>query len=152
VKEKKDFKVEYTKDCLDSYRSPERFGEWSASYEFRVHSFSAALPGTYDWDWVWETDVDETNDEIPDKMYCVWVIYSDGDSFGRSTGNGQIVGLFKNGELAHELAKSILEGTYKPTGSHYVCWNGYFNRLESVEVELIPHSDAAVPSKKSYRK
>jgi hypothetical protein len=146
--DKKDLKVIYSSECTESYQSDEQFGSWSAEYYFRVHSFTTSVPGDPNWDWVWETDVDATNDVIPEAMHCVWVRYSDGDSFGRSTGNGQIVGLFKDEDAAHKLAKSISDNTYKPSGQGYKTWCGYFNDLESVEVEKIPQENSKYP--KSY--
>ncbi len=148
TKTKKDFKVIYSSECIESTRSDKEWGSWSRIYDFRVLAFSAAVPGDPDWDWVWETDVDATNDDIPEAMHCVWVRYTDGDSFGRSTGNGQIVGLFKDEDEAHKLARSIIDDTYVPSGHGYICWNGHFNRLESVEVEKISHESGKYP--KSY--
>lgn len=150
MQEKKDFKVVYSFECTHKDRSEEQYGSWSASYDFEVLSFCVDAPNDPEFDWPTESDIDASDENIPEEMYCVWVRYSDGDSFGRSTGNGRIVGLFKYEDLAHKLAQSIADDSYTPKGSGYKTWNGYFNRLESVEVNRIPRNDKGY--KKSYKK
>lgn len=59
------------------------------------------------------------------------VRYKDGDTFGNSYGHGHIEGVYLSEDKAQEIVESIREGTYnKKLG--YVPWDGYFNRLESV--------------------
>jgi hypothetical protein len=150
TKEKKDFKVTYSCECIDSVHPTERFGDWSATYNFTVHSFSVAPPDTPEWDWIMESDVDPSEGDIPEQMHCVWVKYSEGDTFGSSSGNGQIVGLFKDIDKAHALAKSIANDSYRPT-TGYKRWGGYFECLESVEINLIPQEKADNKYPKSYK-
>jgi len=63
-------------------------------------------------------------------VHLVLVIYQTGDTFGYSTGNVSVVGVYETSKEAKEIAKSIRAGTY----SGYKCWDGYFERLESIEV------------------
>ena len=65
-----------------------------------------------------------------DAVHLVLVIYETGDTFGYSTGNVSVVGVYETSKEAKEIAKSIRAGTY----SGYKCWDGYFERLESIEV------------------
>jgi hypothetical protein len=142
--QKKDFKVIYESNIVSETSSGKRFGSWSREIDFNVISFTLGVPSQPDWHWIGVSDLDANKDEIPEEMYCVYVRYSGGDTFGSSSGNGQIVGLYKDKELAHALAKSIADHPkdWKPGSqfnkSFYPKWDGYFERLESVEVELIP--------------
>lgn len=63
-------------------------------------------------------------------VHLVLVIYQTGDTFGYSTGNVSVVGVYRSAKQAEDVAKSIRNNTYPG----YKCWDGYFERLEHVEV------------------
>ena len=65
------------------------------------------------------------------RVWVVTVIYKDGDTFGKSYGNGQIVGVYDTVEKATKIEKQIYEGKYEG----YASWDGYFSVLEIVRVE-----------------
>lgn len=70
------------------------------------------------------------NPMVGDKVYLVIVRYSTGDTFGTTFGEWKIIGIFKT-ETESELVRFDIEnGTYKGSKP----WQGYFERLESVDV------------------
>lgn len=99
--------VEYDEICTHSEREPEQYGSWSESYSsevtraYRIGEDEKAPYGS-------ETFV------IPDDStdaYVVYMIYSTGDSFGRSDGNIDIIHCTGNEEAADKLAKLITENS-----------------------------------------
>ena len=72
-------------------------------------------------------------EEPPRDVYVVLVRYSDGDTFGSSTGNGYIEGVYANKSQAMKVVESIRNDTYIGKGKRgYVLWKGFFNELELV--------------------
>ena len=71
------------------------------------------------------------------KVYLVVVRYEDGDTFGRSYGNWHIVDVVLTEEEARDIDSGIRSKTYTDKCG-YNCWEGYFNRLESVEIHEFP--------------
>lgn len=66
-------------------------------------------------------------------VYIVLVRYSSGDTFGRSFGNGHIVGVYGTQDEAQLIVDQIEANTY--TGQNgYVPWKGYFERFEYVDL------------------
>lgn len=104
------------------------------------------------WDFVWP------DDEIPVKIYIVYVLYDTGDSFGRSENNIELIGLYKDIADAEAVGDAI-ESDYKEydedRGHNYEplaillpvkqtienvstsTWKGYFEHFNSVEVRRI---------------
>ena len=69
--------------------------------------------------------------KVGDGVWVVYVRYGTGDSFGRTNGCWKIIGVYKHQGQASKILKSIEDDTY--TG--YKCWTGYFESLESCNVE-----------------
>lgn len=76
--------------------------------------------------------------------YLVYALYSTGDSFGHDSGRIEFIDLFKTESDAndcHELLKKAKDGSARIKsggGKAYtfsVPWIGYFDRLESIEIE-----------------
>lgn len=68
-----------------------------------------------------------------DLVYLVYARYTDGDSFGQTTGKWEIIGVYPTLELA-EAAKESTPGMRK-------YWGGWFGGLEGVcieEMEVVP--------------
>lgn len=65
------------------------------------------------------------------ECHLVLVTYSSGDTFGNSSGDVAVVGVFATGKEAEDVAVSIRQGSYKG----YCAWEGYFDRLEGIEVQ-----------------
>ncbi len=78
----------------------------------------------------------EIEDEslLEEKNLCLCVVrYSTGDTFGRTNGAWEVVGITKIYKEAEELLKEETKdkNAYKP-------WNGYFERLEGTEIHVLP--------------
>jgi len=76
-----------------------------------------------------------------DIVYFLVVRYQTGDTFGASYGNWETIGCYDNADQAVEIEKSIEVGTYgkdeeKDDYCLYHTWEGYFESLESVDIEV----------------
>lgn len=87
----------------------------------------------------WRDSIDSP-DEIKagDIVWAVWVVYGTGSTFGSSGGEGQILTVTKDAELAvaaNEWADG--KGTWpKELGDEpYKNWTGYFEWLQHVRIE-----------------
>lgn len=138
--EKTKFEVKIDQRVISSYRSPEQFGEWNEEY-------SNSLDGVYS-DAKYSNVIYKDDFKKGDKVYVVWVEYSYGDSFGWGERNAtEPVALLKTKELGEELKKKIESTKDKfsynvelSDGKEYevhAAWEGYFERLEEVHVDLV---------------
>lgn len=80
-----------------------------------------------------EIYIKDENLEFGKNVFLVVVRYQTGDTFGYSTGNWHIVGVFDDPEKAKETKKQINDDLY----NGYKPWDGYFEHLEDVEVHLM---------------
>ena len=89
--------VTYEDLIVSSYYSNEQWGEWREEHQFTLKNFStkAQKNGTYD-----KFIVDF---EPGDVVYAIYGIYSTGDSFGYSEGNGEILAVFDDIKKAKEF-------------------------------------------------
>ena len=74
----------------------------------------------------------------PEEIYVVWVQYSDGDTFGHSTGLGQVLGAFHTLREAEAMQAAIMMDGSPIQGP----WHDYFAKLEGVfckKVSVTPH-------------
>ena len=67
---------------------------------------------------------------IGKEVYVLVVRYRTGDTFGHSTGQWFVEGAYLDGDKAREVAELINNDKYKGNKP----WNGYFERLENVEL------------------
>ena len=89
--------------------------------------------------------------QVGDEVIVVWVSYSTGSTFGSTGGNGQIIAVTKNVDLATAAYEWIGEdrGYNDPYGRKnggawpaalgdepYTNWIGYFESLEAKEMEF----------------
>ncbi len=126
--------------CTYSEESEERYGPWSEHYGYSVSGVYLEDPKNY-------SDAFLVN-SLEGKIYVVYIIYSAGDSFGCSYGNGDIVWAFSNEELANNCQKLISDnrdsfsidievedgdgGTKTVTYGNPVA--GYFEDLENCDI------------------
>ena len=90
--------------------------------------------------------------EVGEQYYLLYVLYSTGCSFSRSEGEIEFVGLYKDPAIAKENADRIWKKARKDgersfsvnliaeDGQEYQLhtpWEGYFERLEDVRIELV---------------
>ena len=80
--------------------------------------------------YLWK-DLDKKEGE---RVWVVFVIYSTGDTFSESYGNGEIVCVCKDEDSALIIKKEIWEGQ-TPQCISYASWNGYFESIQNVTVE-----------------
>lgn len=137
--------VQVQTHMYNSYYSEERYGDWSedSSYEgcsvYQKGSFGKI--GAY-------TTAKEVDFDVQVGMivFPVIVVYSSGNSFGRSTGEVAVAGVYDTPEKAKKIADAIqanseigrnAEYTIKVDDEEVYCgaWVGYFECLESVHVE-----------------
>lgn len=64
------------------------------------------------------------------EVWLVRVIYDSGSTFGRSFGHVAFVGIYQDEDKADSIAKSIRNDFYEG----YKPWEGYFERLDHIEV------------------
>ena len=79
-----------------------------------------------------------------DKLFCLWAIYSTGDSFGHAEGSGlEFISYHKTRELAEKNEEAINEGASEITLDNgekqtiYRSWDGYFESLDSLTVRKL---------------
>jgi hypothetical protein len=143
--------VEQQETINDSYDSPEEYGEWRVdrtAYISKVSRYSKLLSVRQR---KINGDIYQINKEFDHEMliFVVSLIYSDGDSFGHSTGNGLVIWAFSD-EILAEKCRVIIEeskdesafcfdvedgnGSTKTVQlSNPAC--GYFETVEYVKVE-----------------
>ena len=66
-------------------------------------------------------------------VYVVYVRYSTGDSFGRTSGAWKIIEIFESIDDAKALKESIDSKEYEK--DNYVAWVGYFETFQSSHIE-----------------
>lgn len=135
--------VQYSKRCVHSYREPVEYGEWSEDYDFTVDRVS--LTSNDRWS---EEKFEVAFDGEPGQpVFVLSIVYDSGDSFGRATGNGEVMWVFKDAKLAQAAAAAWETATDKEQysvefevedGRKVKMHNpaaGYFESLTSVNVD-----------------
>lgn len=95
--------VQYTERCTHDYHDGENYGRWERSYDYTIDRVRA----------VPESKTESYNEEIyavpadTKQVYVVYMIYSTGDSFGNSDGEGQIMWVFADRDKAWKLRDQI---------------------------------------------
>ena len=145
------YKVTVESYCNESYHSGEQFGEWRESYSNHLKSI-AARDDKY-------PDVNSIHKIEPGQgALVVWIEWSTGDSFGHGDRScTEIMGLFKDMVSAQSLKNQIeswspnrkatkWEDTHSyhfktPDGQEFTSgfapWSGYFDSLDSVNVDAV---------------
>jgi len=91
-----DLFVQYDEHCTHSHREPVEYGSWREDYDFRVKGVS--LTSRDHWN---EEKLGCTVDvKAGDVVFVLYMTYDTGDSFGRATGKGEIIWVFKDPVLA----------------------------------------------------
>jgi len=102
--------------------------EYVDFYPKQLYSSEDKVPG-----WLKETlyDVDAQQGDL---VHLLVVRYTTGSTFGTSYGHWYIEGVYKDAKEATEIADKIRTGTYKQEGRTYLPWEGYFERLEDIQI------------------
>lgn len=91
-----DLFVQYNQVCIHSERSPEEYGDWSASYDFQVVGVSLTSRDHYGEEQLGcLVDV-----KAGDTVFVLYMTYDSGDTFGHATGQGEVIWVFKDADLA----------------------------------------------------
>lgn len=123
--------------CIYSFREPEEFSSWEEDNLFTVDDVTASQEDS------WQTGYDVFPDENG-YVHVVYITYGEGDSFGHSSGNGDIVYVFQDRALA-EKAQRLLKEDRESFSKDILLDNGdilkygdpstgYFECLESCEI------------------
>jgi hypothetical protein len=80
--------------------------------------------------------------DIGDYLYLVVVRYSDGDTFGQTSGHWTLAGAFKKKKEAQDLRTAILDKEWPPASpkrnaTYCIPWDRFFGGLETVEIEEV---------------
>lgn len=97
--------VQYREICTESYHSGEQYGDWRQSYDFGVEGVSLTSRGRYDEEKLGcLVDV-----KAGDVVYVLYMTYDTGDTFGRATGKGEVIWVFKDVQLAMKAKQRWIE-------------------------------------------
>ena len=128
--------------CTHSHREDRDYGEWSETYSFTVDGvYLNKTPGER-YDMV-EVAFDA---KVGDTAAVLYMTYSTGDSFGSSTGNGEVIWVFPDGDTAVRAMRKYQANMEKFSvefddgfGNLIKMHNpaaGYFERLEDIDVKV----------------
>lgn len=122
--------VGYSSYCVHSKEPKEKFGDWEADYESNLNYISIKKP-IRDTD-IFPVGVNFNPEEHTGKrVFAVTVTYSEGDTFGRSSGLIQCAGVYLTEEEAIEDEKLVLSGEHE---NNYL-WYDYFGRVEYTDIK-----------------
>lgn len=143
--------VQHSSYCDHSERAEEQYGSWSESHTFTVRGASAEHSRLFDGE-AFDVDFYAGYGET---VYVLAMTYGTGDSFGSSTGNGEILWVFKDPLIAREAKMRWQHAcnvhgkdwrndgkqqscTFRVDGGRYVKLSnpvyGCFEHLESLEL------------------
>lgn len=137
------YKVTISQYCNESHRSEEAYGDWYESYT------NSAIGVEKIEKYPDCASVENLIQGNP--VHVVWAEWSSGDSFGNSDrGSVEAIAVFSKWEDARGLYNAITDGddndkcAYKfvaSTGqvfeSTYAPWSGYFEHLDSVNIDTM---------------
>lgn len=145
--------VEYEERCTHSEREKVQFGSWSENYSSSITNVRRISD---DEDRPYRSDVFVVP-EGTEQVYVVYMIYSTGDSFGRSEGNIDIIHCTANENSAHALAEKITKNPDEYTIEFVDDFDrpikisnrgaGYFERIDYVAVDCYSISSAGKKSR-----
>lgn len=132
--------IEYSETRISSYRDDEQFGSWGEENDFSIVRATISKPDGYEY------ETFELNEKIKkyDEIYVLYMTYSTGDSFGNSSGNGEILWVFSDKEIAetalaewreHEEAQYV--EFYISDGQKVRMGNpayGYFEHVDTLDI------------------
>lgn len=130
----KEFYVIYEQNCVQDDFDPGNGEPYNHSYhrvyKSEVLGITDETPKHYcDWTKI----VKEIKDENQKDFFVIAVIYSTGNTFGRSEGHISIVDICESLGDAEEIITQIKDKKYNEKG--YNDWEGYFENLTDVYAE-----------------
>ena len=138
--------VQYQSICLDSFREPVEYGEWSDTYDFDVKGVAVSSRGR--WSGL-AYDEDKINvgfeAEAGTPLFILWMTYGSGDSFGHGDGYGEILWVFKDAGTARRALATFSANSEQysipikdDAGNAVTLHNpgsGYFESVNSLQVD-----------------
>lgn len=82
--------------CTSHYRSDEEYGDWGSNSIFSIEGVYATSPDSYSAELI-NVPFDFVTGDV---VYVLWMTYTSGDSFGQSDGNGEVLWVFKDPQVA----------------------------------------------------
>ena len=161
----KEIYVEESSKCISESRSDEPYGDWSRSYDDRVINISQNKDILNKWNFKTYKVPDIVYEAK--NLYLVVVTYSTGNSFGRSDGHVETAFITEDPDEANDAATALWKQTeynqysrypslyeeelekLKPTWDNiwknhpkathpgYAPWDGYFERVDHVDVVFL---------------
>lgn len=101
--------VQYKARCLHRESELERYGSWSEEWDFDVTGVSLSSRDRYEEE-KFTIDFDV---KAGDPVFVLFMTYSTGDTFGRATGKGEVLWVFKDAELAKKAKDLWVEENEK---------------------------------------
>ena len=93
---------------VSEFREEEDYGSWSREIDYRVHGASLqSYHADHEYHSSEEFSVPDRYAVVGGEVYVLWFTYSTGDSFGRSTGDGELMWVFGSEELARAAEQFI---------------------------------------------
>lgn len=134
--------VHTTQTCTHSYSDGNQYGNWGASYSFSVDHVSLSAQDPY----YSGRDIITVNFDVSagDVVFVLSMTYGTGDSFGQSSGNGEVLWIFKDIALALKTKEAIIANdsysiTVQIEDDTYIDvhnpGHGYFDSVEDVSIE-----------------
>lgn len=137
--------VQYDETCTHSSREPVEYGSWREEWNFSVKGVSL-------------TSRDRWNEEhlgclvdvkAGDPVFVLYMTYDTGDTFGRATGRGEVIWVFKDADLARKALAQWKEEndkrdpefsiTFEVDGGETVTQSnpaaGYFENVGYIDLE-----------------
>ena len=91
-----DLFVQYNEHCTHSSREPVEYGDWREEYDFRVTGVSLTSRDR----WAEEKLGCLVDVKAGEPVFVLYMTYDTGDTFGRATGKGEVIWVFKDPALA----------------------------------------------------
>lgn len=134
--------IDYTYKMVENYHSGEQYGDWYEKWDFEINSVFVRQPKSVNRVETLDVDYEVS---VGERVYVLYMRYSSGDSFGRSSGNAEIIWVFKSKEVA-EATKVLWENigdewgveTVTDSGKSLKLSNpaaGYFENVSSINLE-----------------
>lgn len=138
---------EIEEKLLRDYHDGKIYGGWEQIKSCRIRKASKTSEGLQRYN-IKEFKISEDQlDQITQVAFVVVVTYSSGNSFGRCSGNLAIAAVFPNKDHCNEIKNELEKGKssdwnsmvekYPDNCQHYPDWCGYFERIESVNIEAV---------------
>lgn len=94
--------VRYNVICEYHTSDGEQYGDWRSDHSFSIERVEHVAEGTKSISSSYSSDRFDINAKPGDVAYVLYMIYSTGDSFGSSTGNGEVLMVYTDKAIAQE--------------------------------------------------